>query len=520
MRDAVLAAGPQRAGGFEPLPRAAARAPLARGGVATGARLHRRLRVLFGLAVVLLGLRILPADVVILRSGGQVEGEITDLGDRVEVKTRHATVTFAKRDILEIQKRKLPRDIYAEELSRLKHDDAEGHFQLALYCKEHELLEEYGELLQKVLLIRPDHPQARAHAYNYKKIYQALPVDEASESQLLTGYGTGFRLTRSEHYVLAHSTDLGFAQTRLVFFERLYRTFYQFFEDRGFTLRLLDRRLEGVVFASQDEFQAVARRVAPSLEQSGGFYAPSMNRLFFFDNRNSDNAKNLRERLRRQEGLVADLRERVKKAKKAADRAKFLEQFETELTRFNRLKREGRAAFDELNLAVTIHEATHQLCYNSGLLVHSPNNPTWLVEGLATFFEDPDQWTNEHGQLGKVNDTYLAVLRESFENDRHIGLGSLAPLSTNFFTFGDDVDLAYSQAWSMVHFLLLGANGRYAPKFYDYLRKLHDVPVREKISDQRRVGDLVGSLGIDTSRLDEEWTAYVKDLLKRNPPKR
>lgn len=485
------------------------------------ARCHRAATLVVGLLLAAVAAaRPLPADVVVLKNGGQVEGEVTDLGDRVEVKTRRATVTFAKRDIQDIIRKKLPRQIYAEELARLKNDDAEGHFKLALYCKENELLEEYGQLLQKVLLIDPNHAQARIHAYNYRKIYQPLPVAEESENRLVSEYGAGFRLTRSDHYVLAYSTDLAFAQTRLVFFERLYRTFYQYFEDRKFTLRLLDRRLEAVVFSSQEQFQAVAKRVAPGLEQSGGFYAPALNRLFFFDNRNSDNAKTVRDNLRKWEAHLADVREQVKRAKNPAQKAKLADYLDKEISKYNRIKREGKAAFEELNLAVTIHEATHQLCYNSGLLVESPNNPTWLVEGLATFFEDPDQWVNELGALGKVNDAYLDILRESFARDRHIGLGSLVQLNTNFFSLGDDVELGYAQSWSLVHFILVGSSDKYAPGLYAYLRKLSTVSVKEKVSNQQRIADLVECLGVDMSRLDDDWVRYVRDLLKRNPAPR
>ncbi|MBI5365910.1 MAG: DUF1570 domain-containing protein [Planctomycetes bacterium] len=457
------------------------------------------------------------ADVVVLKRGGEVEGVVTDLGDRVEVKTRLGKVTFLKTDILEVRKQKLPREIFAERLAGLRHDDVQAHFDLALWCKEKELYEEYGMLLEKILLIEPKNAQAQIHAYHYRKIYQPLPVDEVSERSLLGDYGANFHLTRSSHYVLAYNTDLDFANTRLVFFERLYKTFYTFFEDRGFTLKLLGRRLEGIVFASQEQFQGVAKRIAPGLEQSGGFFAPSLNRLFFFDNRNSENARTVRENLKKWEGHIAGIRSRLRAAKSAGERAKLSDYFDQELTKFNRLKREGRAAFDELNLAVTIHEATHQLCYNSGLLVESPNNPTWVVEGLATYFEDPDQWVAEHGQVGKINDTYLEILRESFERDRHIGLGSLAQLNTNYFSLGDDVELGYAQSWSLVHFLLQGANRRYADKFYAYLKNLSAVPVKERVSNQRRIADLVGCMWVDMSRLDEEWAKYVQGLLRANP---
>ena len=41
-------------------------------------------------------------------------------------------------------------------------------------------------------------------------------------------------------------------------------------------------------------------------------------------------------------------------------------------------------------VATIIHEATHQLAANTGLMPRKVRRPTWAAEGLATYFESAE----------------------------------------------------------------------------------------------------------------------------------
>ena len=43
----------------------------------------------------------------------------------------------------------------------------------------------------------------------------------------------------------------------------------------------------------------------------------------------------------------------------------------------------------ERTLATNVHEAVHQLSFNTGLQVRLADNPLWFSEGMAMFFETP-----------------------------------------------------------------------------------------------------------------------------------
>ena len=45
-------------------------------------------------------------------------------------------------------------------------------------------------------------------------------------------------------------------------------------------------------------------------------------------------------------------------------------------------------------VATIIHEATHQIAYNCGLQTRYADNPIWLSEGMAVYFETPDLTSN------------------------------------------------------------------------------------------------------------------------------
>ncbi len=102
------------------------------------------------------------ADVVHLKSGRTLEGEVTDKGDEVEVKLKYGTTTIKKEEIDHIEKVQTPADVYAERAAALKPDDADGHLQLARWCRGQGLEEEARAALLKAVDIDPDHAQARA----------------------------------------------------------------------------------------------------------------------------------------------------------------------------------------------------------------------------------------------------------------------------------------------------------------------------------------------------------------------
>jgi hypothetical protein len=102
------------------------------------------------------------ADVVYLRSGGKVEGTVTDENAReIVVKTAFGTQKIAKTDVLRVEKGKTTRELYEEKKAALKPGDAEGLYQLSLWCKEQNFGKEAKQHLEDAIKADPNHEAAR-----------------------------------------------------------------------------------------------------------------------------------------------------------------------------------------------------------------------------------------------------------------------------------------------------------------------------------------------------------------------
>ena len=102
------------------------------------------------------------ADRVHLKDGRVIEGEVIDRGDQVEIRLRLGSTTVRKDEIAHIEEVKSAVEVYKEKTAALAEDDADGHLQLAQWCREQGLTEEARAELLSTVAIDPEHTQARA----------------------------------------------------------------------------------------------------------------------------------------------------------------------------------------------------------------------------------------------------------------------------------------------------------------------------------------------------------------------
>src|SRR3990170_907170 len=138
-------------------------------------------------SVILLLLQIvvinLYADVVHLTTGGKVEGKVTDLGSELKVEGPIATATISKDRVVSIERKETSYEAYLNKLSELKADDLEGHYQLALWCKDKNLGTQARKEFEAVIRIDPDHENARKELGYVKYDGKWMTEDEAKMAQ-------------------------------------------------------------------------------------------------------------------------------------------------------------------------------------------------------------------------------------------------------------------------------------------------------------------------------------------------
>ena len=116
----------------------------------------------------------LHADVFLLKSGGQVEGEL--IAEPVSGVVRYyvvklssgGTVTLARAQDERIA-RKSEAEVQYEKILASLVDDADSHWQLAEWCRSHGLREQRSAHLEHVIRHDPGHVDAR-HGLGYSQV--------------------------------------------------------------------------------------------------------------------------------------------------------------------------------------------------------------------------------------------------------------------------------------------------------------------------------------------------------------
>lgn len=125
------------------------------------------------------------SDVVYLKSGGKLEGKVTEKGSSVEIAMPTGIVTIPRNQIERIERSISKVELYQQYRNVLKAEDVEGHYHLALWCLENKLEEYYYRELQAVIAHDPDHEKAR-EALGYER-YEGRWVTH-DEAMTLRGY--------------------------------------------------------------------------------------------------------------------------------------------------------------------------------------------------------------------------------------------------------------------------------------------------------------------------------------------
>ena len=146
------------------------------------------------------------------------------------------------------------------------------------------------------------------------------------------------------------------------------------------------------------------------------------------------------------------------------------------------------------------HEGFHQAAF----AFFGGNLSPWVNEGLAEFFGEGVMIKNNL-VIGQTNPRVINTVKQAIEKNEYIPF--LKMLQMDGKTWNEAVKagnarLQYNQAWSMVHFLVYGENGRYAAAFEQYLRNLNSgLPPYESFVRAFRTDDV--------QSFEDAWKEYA-----------
>jgi hypothetical protein len=162
---------------------------------------------------------------------------------------------------------------------------------------------------------------------------------------------------------------------------------------------------------------------------------------------------------------------------------------------------------ENLDLRVVSHETTHQMAGNTGLLPRHVRIPSWVHEGLASYFETSEgaNW----GGIGAVNEERLDWYRALERDKEHSNIDFI--VGDQIFDYaGSHASTvhAYGQAWALTHFLM----ERHFEEFIAFYRRLGEMPPEVVFSQEVLTNVFNEAIKKDRRTLDTEWRSYMRGL--------
>lgn len=280
--------------------------------------------------------------------------------------------------------------------------------------------------------------------------FRSLSIAEM-RGQLQREFGRRFDVTGTGHFLVVHPA--GRRDRWAQRFEDLYRDLRHYFVARGWVWREPEFPLVAIAFPTRSEFLSYARsQGAPIGSGVLGYYSNRSNRILLYD-----------------------------------------------------VTAENLAADGRLNAEVIIHEATHQIAFNTGLHNRLPGPPLWVAEGLAMLFEAPGVHdAGSHQQLAaRINADRLAYFRQAYREPEPIA----EPLVLSDASFKVHPLKAYAGAWVLSFYL----SERQPRAYVRYLAATASFATQAPTAAERR-RVFQEHFGSDFSMLDARIRRFVRSL--------
>lgn len=230
---------------------------------------------------------------------------------------------------------------------------------------------------------------------------------------LLSQVSGEFEITETEHYVLCSNSATEYVEFCGKLLESVFDQYFRFMGGLEIAVNAPVRKLPIVIFANASDFQAFAKKQHPkiSFEDTPGYFSVPDNQTLLLDltgDRSIRSALSIRKRL----------------------------------------------AEKPLQVATVVHEAVHQLAFTSGLQVRMADNPLWLSEGLAMFFESGVSRSSLLlTRTGLVNPRHHPTFMQLVQDNRIFGgLNRLIESDTAFQNV-EEMPAAYAKSWALTHYL-------------------------------------------------------------------
>ena len=285
-----------------------------------------------------------------------------------------------------------------------------------------------------------------------------------------------FRILETKRYMIVFDTTVAYATWCGELLEQLDTAFLEHWRAKGFDLSEPEFPLVAVIFADYGNFvQCTRDEVGPAVTQISAYYNQQSNRIVFYDLTGGENYG----------GIRGSMNQRIREIMSRPESAKLVSTF--------------------------VHEAAHQISYNSGMFQRYAACPIWVSEGIATLYETPDfntvkAWSSDI----KVNQTRLNHFYRYFtKREPQEPVRQLVESDDTFRLTGGDALLdSYATCWTMMHFL----NAKHSDRLVQYLKIISEKQPFIPNDRETRLSDFESVFGNDWERLHRAVYQYALAL--------
>ncbi|MCA9014499.1 MAG: DUF1570 domain-containing protein [Planctomycetaceae bacterium] len=314
---------------------------------------------------------------------------------------------------------------------------------------------------------------------SYRRIepeFQRLPLNKMKQ-QLQDEFGPIFEVISTRHYLIC--APRGKAKAYGGVFEDLYDSFSHYFALRGYQVKSPEFLMVTIIFPDRDQFFAYCKKDGVRASDGLlGYYHPHTNRTALFDQRTATSS-----------------------VERDQDPP------ENELA-FSRVSTTGKNLTEALRDTM-IHEATHQVAFNTGLHSRVGENPRWVVEGLATTFESDELRAHTGGRdrsVSRINRNRLLWFTNYAQKRRE--KESLRSFIRDERLFHASTLDAYAEAWALTFYLVETQPARYAR----YLKMISQRdPLKEYTADAREQ-DFKDAFKTNIQTMEADYLKFMGQL--------
>jgi hypothetical protein len=303
--------------------------------------------------------------------------------------------------------------------------------------------------------------------------FRAYPADQMTKS-VMADLPKGFQVYQTLHYMIVYDTSQAYAHWCGMLFERLYMAFRNAWKNQGFELVEPEFPLVAIIFADKASYVKYSQKeLGDAADSIYGYYNMESNRMVMYD-------------------LVGVAASRPGRSIGQAQINQFLASPNAPGT-----------------VSTIVHEATHQIAFNSGLHQRLSDCPKWFSEGIAMYCETPDlKGTKGWAGIGVVNRGRLAQFRQYLQQRPANSLKTLISGDERLTDPKQAVD-AYAESWALTYYLI----HKHPKQYVEYLRVLSRKQPLVYDEKATRVAEFEKQFG-PLDELDADFLNYLQTYLR------